>query len=58
MKKITQIEMLDHCLREIRKHPYSIIGLEHFVFMKLLENLPSSEYNKIVELYEFITREE
>lgn len=50
--------MLDHCLREIRKHPYSIIGLEHFVFMKLLENLPSSEYNKIVELYEFITREE
>ena len=58
MKRITQNEMIDHCLREIRKHPYDKIGLEHFVFMQLLNNLPTSEYNKIVDLYEYITKEE
>ena len=50
--------MIDHCLREIRIHPYDKIGLEHYVFMQLLKNLPTSEYNKIVDLYEYITKEE
>ena len=58
MKRITQYEMIDHCLCEIRKHPYDKIGLEHFVFMQLLNNLPTSEYNEIVDLYEFITKED
>lgn len=57
MERISQHEMIDHCLREIRKHPYDNIGLEHFVFMQLLNNLPTIEYNKIVDLYEFITNE-
>ena len=58
MERISQYEMIDHCLREMRKHPYDKIGLEHFVFMKLLENLPTKEYNDLIELYEFITKDE
>lgn len=57
MERVSQTEMIDHCLREIRKHPMDRIGLEHFVFMKLLEDLPTGEYNKIVELYEYIVKE-
>ena len=55
MERIKQTEMIDHCLREIRRHPFDKTGLEHFVFMKLLENLPSKEYEDLIEMYEFIT---
>ena len=58
MERVSQNEMIDHCLREIRKHPYDKIGLEHFVFMQLLENLPSYEYKELIEMYEFIIKEE
>ena len=56
--KITQNDMLEHCLNAIRKHPYDRIGLEHFVFMKLLEKCSSAEYEEIVNLYRYITNEQ
>lgn len=55
--KITQNDMLEHCLNAIRKYPYNRIGLEHFVFMKLLEKCSSAEYEEIVNLYRYITNE-
>ena len=50
-ERMTQTEMLDHCLSNIRTHPYDRIGLEHFVFMKLLEDCPSAKYEEIINLY-------
>lgn len=50
--------MLEHCLNAIRKHPYDRIGLEHFVFMKLLEKCSSSEFEEIVNLYRWTIKDE
>lgn len=57
MKPIEQTEMMEHCLRQIRRSPYSREGLEHFVFLKLLESCPKAEYERIVEQYKYITKE-
>ena len=57
IEEIKQAEMIEHCLREIRKFPYHKIGLEHYVFMKLLENLSAEEYVRLVEEYKFIIKE-
>jgi hypothetical protein len=57
-ERITQNNMLEHCLNAIRKHPYDRIGLEHFVFMKLLEKCPSSEFEEIVNLYRWTIKDE
>lgn len=51
MKAIEQIEMMEHCIRQIQKHPYKREGLEHFIFLKLLEKCTESEYRRIVEQY-------
>ena len=45
--------MIEHCLNAIRKHPYDRIGLEHFIFMKLLEDCSSSKFEKLVNLYQW-----
>lgn len=58
MKPIEQIEMMEHCLRQIRRNPYGIKGLEHYVFLKLLEKCPEPEYKRIMEDYAYITKEE
>lgn len=50
---ITQNDMLDHCMVTVMKHPYDRRGIEHFVFMKLLERCPPGEFEKIVEMYQF-----
>lgn len=57
IEETKQTEMIEHCLREIRKFPYHKIGLEHYVFMKLLENLSAEEYVRLVEEYKFIIKE-
>lgn len=57
MNHIEQTEMMDHCLRQIRKSPYSKEGLEHYIFLKLLERCSEAEYEKIIECYAFITKE-
>lgn len=51
MKPIEQTEMMEHCIRQIQKHPYKREGLEHFIFLKLLEKCTESEYRRIVEQY-------
>lgn len=51
MKAIEQTEMKEHCIRQIQKHPYRREGLEHFVFLNLLETCLESEYKRIVEQY-------
>lgn len=58
IEEIKQTEMIEHCLQEIRKFPYHKIGLEHYVFMKLLENLSAEEYVRLVEEYKFIIKEQ
>lgn len=54
---ITQEDMIEHCLNAIRKHPYDRIGLEHFIFMKLLEDCSSSKFEKLVNLYQWEFKE-
>ena len=49
--------MLDHCLNAIRKHPYDRIGLEHFIFMKLLEDCPHSKFEELVDLYQWTIKD-
>lgn len=56
-ERITQEEMIEHCLNAIRKHPYDRIGLEHFIFMKLLEECSSAKFQEIVDLYCYITKD-
>lgn len=56
-ERITQEEMIEHCLNAIRKHPYDRIGLEHFIFMKLLEDCSSSKFEKLVNLYQWKIKE-
>lgn len=58
MESIAQTEMMEHCLRQIRKHPYEKEGLEHYIFLKLLEECSNSEYEKIIEDYAYITKKE
>lgn len=53
----TQNNMIEHCLNAIRKHPYDKIGLEHFVFMKLLEECSSAKFKEIVDLYCYIIKD-
>lgn len=55
--RITQEDMLDHCLNAIRKHPYDRIGLEHFIFMKLLEDCLPSKFEELVDLYQWTIKE-
>lgn len=57
MEKINQTDLINHCIREIRRFPISRIGLEHFIFMKLLEELPSHKYKELVDMYEFTNKE-
>jgi hypothetical protein len=54
MKTIERTEMMEHCIRQIQKYPYKKEGLEHFVFLHLLEMCPEFEYKKIVEQYKYI----
>lgn len=56
-ERITQEEMIEHCLNAIRKHPYDRIGLEHFIFMKLLEECSSAKFQEIVDLYCYIIKD-
>jgi hypothetical protein len=56
MKAIEQIEMMEHCIRQIQKYPYKREGLEHFVFLSLLETCPETEYKRIVESYKYIDK--
>lgn len=56
MKAIEQREMEEHCIRQIQKHPYGRKGLEHFVFLSLLETCPEAEYKRIVESYKYIDK--
>lgn len=56
MKAIEQIEMMEHCIRRIQKYPYKREGLEHFVFLSLLERCPETEYKRIVEQYKYIDK--
>lgn len=56
-ERITQEDLLEHCLKAVRKHPYDKIGLEHFVFMKLLEECSSAKFQEIVDLYCYIIKD-
>lgn len=55
-KAIDQTEMMEHCIRQIQKHPNRREGLEHFVFLHLLERCTESEYKRIVEQYKYIDK--
>lgn len=57
MKTIERTEMMEHCIRQIQKYPYKKEGLEHFVFLHLLEMCPEYEYKKIVEQYKYIEQD-
>jgi hypothetical protein len=56
MKAIEQTEMMEHCIRQIQKHPYQREGLEHFIFLQLLDKCTESEYKRIVEQYKYIDK--
>lgn len=56
-ERITQNELLEHCLNAVRKHPYDRIGLEYFIFMKLLEDCSSSKFEELVSLYRYIIKD-
>ena len=56
-ERISKEDMLEHCLNTIRKHPYDRIGLEHFIFMKLLEDCPFLKFKEIVNLYQWTIKE-
>lgn len=56
-ERITQEDLLEHCLNAVRKHPYDRIGLEHFIFMKLLEGCSSSKFEELVNLYRYIIKD-
>lgn len=56
MKPIEQTEMMEHCIRQIQKHPYRREGLAHFVFLNLLETCSETEYKRIVEQYKYIDK--
>lgn len=57
MKAIERTEMMEHCISQIQKHPYRREGLEHFVFLHLLEMCPEYEYKRIVEQYKYIEQD-
>lgn len=52
------IDLMEHCLRQIRKHPYSTIGLEHYILLQCLQNMSQSEFEKIKDNYSYIIKEE
>lgn len=54
MKAIERIEMIEHCIRQIQRYPYKKEGLEHFIFLHLLEMCPEFEYKKIIEQYKYL----
>ncbi len=56
-ERISKEDMLEHCLNAIRKHPYDRIGLEHFIFMKLLEDCPSSKFEELMDLYQWTIKD-
>lgn len=56
-ERITQEDMLEHCLNAIRKHPYDRVGLEHFIFMRLLEDCPSSKFEELMDLYQWTIKD-
>ena len=56
-ERITQEDLLEHCLNAVRKHPYDRIGLEHFILMKLLEDCTPSKFEELVNLYRYIIKE-
>jgi hypothetical protein len=56
-ERITQEDLLEHCLNAVRRHPYDRIGLEHFIFMKLLEDCPPSKFEELVSLYQWTVKE-
>ena len=56
-ERITQEDLLEHCLNAVRKHPYDRIGLEHFIFMELLEDCSSSKFEELVNLYRCIIKD-
>lgn len=56
-KRITREDLLEHCLKAVRKHPYDRIGLEHFIFMELLEDCPPSKFEELVSLYRCIIKD-
>ena len=56
-ERITKEYMIEHCLNSIRKHPYDRIGLEHFIFMKLLEDCPLSKFEELVKLYQWTIKD-
>lgn len=56
-ERITQEDLLEHCLNAVRKHPYERIGLEHFIFMKLLEDCAPSKFEELVNLYRYIIKD-
>ena len=56
-ERISQEDLLEHCLNAVRKHPYDRIGLEHFIFMKLLEDCTPSKFEELVNLYRYIIKD-
>ena len=51
-------DLMEHCLQQIRKHPYSTIGLEHYILLQCLQNMSRSEFEKIKGNYNYIIKEE
>lgn len=58
MKIIEQTEMMEHCLRQMRRNPMSREGFEHYVFLQLLKKCSEEEYKKIAIDYLLIIKEE
>ena len=51
-------DLMEHCLQQIRKHPYSTIGLELYILLQCLQNMSQSEFEKIKGNYNYIIKEE
>lgn len=51
-------DLMEHCLQQIRKHPYSKIGFEHYILLQCLQNMSQSEFEKIKSNYKYIIKED
>ena len=51
-------DLMEHCLQQIRNHPYSTIGFEHYILLQYLQNMSQSAFEKIKSSYNYIIKEE
>lgn len=50
-------DLVKHCTSNVLKNPYNKVGMEHYIFLQLLNKCTNDEFNKILKSYEYVIKE-